>query len=74
MIQNEKLLLITTDKGFSQYRTQQNHGILIIRLKQPNEDKINQRIIQAINQFDESEWKNLTVVMRDTVQSIWKAK
>ena len=73
MTQNDKYLLITTDKGFAHYRTQQNHGILIIRLKQPNESKIHQRIIHAINQLEDREWKNLTVIMRDTVQSVWKA-
>lgn len=71
-IQNEKRLIITTDKGFSKNRNDPHYGILIIRLKQPNLNKIHQRIMQAINQFGEKEWKGLLVVMRDVVQSTWK--
>jgi predicted nuclease of predicted toxin-antitoxin system len=40
MVQAEKRLLITTDKGFTQNRNESHHGILIIRLKQPNRQKI----------------------------------
>ena len=71
MVQTEKRLLITTDKGFSAYRNQSHCGILIVRLKQPNQNKIHQRIIHAIYQFDEKDWNGLLVVMRDSVQSIW---
>lgn len=39
IVQTEKSLLITADKGFSQYRNDSHHGILIVRLKQPNQDK-----------------------------------
>ncbi len=72
-IQKEKRLIITTDKGFSQYRNQSHFGILIIRLKQPNRSKIHQRVIHALNQFDEKDWRGLLVLMRDFVQSNWKA-
>ena len=40
LAQNEKRMLITTDKGFSQYRDEKHDGILIIRLRQPNEERI----------------------------------
>jgi predicted nuclease of predicted toxin-antitoxin system len=40
MAQREERLLITTDKGFVQHREQPLHGILIIRLRQPNRRKI----------------------------------
>lgn len=72
--QSEERLLITTDKGFSKYRYEPHHGILIVRLKKPNRIKIHQRVMKAINQFDEDEWKGLLVVMRDVVQAIWQAK
>ena len=71
--QNENRLLISTDKGFTQYRHNFHHGILIILLKNPNKDKIHQRVLNAINQFDENEWMNLLTVVRDFAQSLWKA-
>ena len=71
-VQNEKRLLITTDKGFTGQRAELHHGILIIRLRQPNELKIHSRIMQAINQYSESEWKGFLVIMRDSVQSVWR--
>lgn len=70
MIQRENRLLITTDKGFVQYRDEQHAGILIVRLRQPNADKIHERVMQAMKQFSESEWPGLAVVMRDEVQSV----
>jgi predicted nuclease of predicted toxin-antitoxin system len=73
MIQKEERLLISTDKGFVQYRSESHWGILVVRLRQPNEQKIHQRIMQALKQFAENEWPGLLVVMRDTVQSVWRA-
>lgn len=71
-VQRENRLLITTDKGFANYRAEAHYGILIVRLRQPNEQKIHARIMQAFNQFSEGEWQELLVVMRDTVQSVWR--
>ncbi len=68
-VQQEKRLLITTDKGFAKYRNESHHGILIIRTKQPNRLKIHQRIMQAIKQH--KKWKGLTVVIKDSVKSIY---
>lgn len=70
MIRRDNRLLITTDKGFVQYRDKQHEGILVIRLRQPNADKIHERVMQAIEQFSEDEWHGLIVVMRDVVQSV----
>ena len=61
--QKGKCLLITTDKGFSIYREESHHGILIIRLKQPTRLKIHQSVMQAIKRYSESEWPGLMVVM-----------
>jgi predicted nuclease of predicted toxin-antitoxin system len=71
-VQREGRLLITTDKGFTQHRYELHHGILIVRLKQPNRHKIHQRVMQAITQFAAKEWLGLLVVMRDVVQSVWR--
>ncbi len=73
MVQRQGRLFITTDKGFALHRGEHHHGILIIRLKQPNLDKIHQRVLKAMAPFSEDEWKGLLVVMRDTVRSVWRA-
>lgn len=70
LIQNENRMLITTDKGFLQYRSNHHKGILIVRLKKPNRLKIHNRTMKALTQFSEEEWKGLIVVMRDNVQSV----
>jgi predicted nuclease of predicted toxin-antitoxin system len=72
IVQQEKRLLITTDKGFSAQRNEIHYGILIIRLKQPSRLKIHRRVMQAIKNYSEDEWKGLMVVIRDVVQSSWK--
>ncbi len=70
LVTKEGRLLITTDKGFVQHRSDSHHGILIVRLRQPNEQRIHDRVMHAIDHFSESGWRGLTVVMRDTVQSV----
>jgi len=40
----EGRLLITTDKGFAQHRNESHHGIIIVRLKKPNQAKIHTRV------------------------------
>lgn len=72
--QGEGRLLITTDKGFLQHRSEAHHGIIIVRLKKPNRVKIHQRVMHAMNQFDEEEWNGLAVVLQDVVQAVWKSK
>lgn len=73
IIQIEDRLLITTDKGFVQKRNETHKGILIIRLKQPNRLKINNKVMKAIKLFREEEWPGLTVVMQEIFHSVWKA-
>src|SRR5689334_9810037 len=65
----EKRLLITTDKGFTAYRNTAHHGILIVRLRQPNRHKINSSVLTALQQFGTSAWRNLVVVVRDRTVS-----
>ncbi|HTD88223.1 MAG TPA: DUF5615 family PIN-like protein, partial [Candidatus Binatia bacterium] len=52
-LMNERRLLITTDKGFAQHRQEPHHGILIVRLRQPNEAKIHDRVMRAMKRFPE---------------------
>lgn len=74
LAQNEDRVLITTDKGFVEHRSDTHHGILVVRLRQPNRHKIHQRIIRAVTSFGEEEWPDLLVVMRDFAQSTWRSK
>jgi predicted nuclease of predicted toxin-antitoxin system len=72
--QTEERLLITTDKGFSQFRYLPHHGMLLILLKQPTLDKIHQRIMRTMSDYSENDWKNRIVIVKDTVKSTWKNK
>ena len=67
-------MLITTDKGFAQRRDEPHHGMFIIRLKQPNRDKIHRRVMATVRQVPEDEWPGLLLVVRDTVQSRWRSQ
>jgi predicted nuclease of predicted toxin-antitoxin system len=71
--QTEQRMLITTDKGFSEHRDEKHRGILIVRLRQPNEQRIHTRIMAAFRQFKEQDWPGLLVVMRDEVQSVHRS-
>jgi predicted nuclease of predicted toxin-antitoxin system len=74
LAQSEQRTVVTTDKGFSEHRNEQNYGILVVRLRQPNEQRIHTRIMAAFRQFTEREWTGLLVVMRDGVQSVYRHK
>ncbi|MEW6096927.1 MAG: DUF5615 family PIN-like protein [bacterium] len=68
--QEEKSLLITTDKGFAQYHAYRHFGVLIIRLRQPNRHKIHKRVMLALSHFSEAEWRGMTVTMRDKTMNV----
>jgi predicted nuclease of predicted toxin-antitoxin system len=74
LAQADQRVLITTDKGFTQYRDEDHFGILVIRLRQPNEQQIHSRIMAAIREFAPSEWRGLLVVMRDKVRTLYRSK
>ena len=69
----ERRLLITTDKGFLKNRYERHAGILIIRLRQPNEAKIHERTMLAMRTFPVEEWPGTAVVMRDETQNVSRA-
>ncbi len=64
---------ITTDKGFSEHRADKYCGVLIVRLRQPNEQRIHAGVTAAFEQFGEQDWPGLLVVIRDVVQSVQRA-
>ena len=70
LAQTGQRMLITTDKGFSEHRNESHAGILVVRLRQPNEQRIHARVMAAVAQFPEAAWPGLLVVMRDMVQSV----
>jgi len=74
LVRKGRRMLITTDKGFINRRQENHWGILIIRLRQPNRLQIHQHVMRMIRRFPERDWPNLTVVARDTVQSVWKKR
>ena len=74
MAQLEERLLITTDRGFMQYRALPHCGMLIVRLRWPNRHRIHERIMRALRQFSDTEWPGLLVVMRDVAQSAWRSR
>ncbi len=74
LAQSETRLLITTDKGFVNHRDVNHHGILIVRLHQPNEARIHARVMAEFRQFTEQDWPGMMVVMRDNVQSVRRAR
>jgi predicted nuclease of predicted toxin-antitoxin system len=43
--------LITTDKGFTEYRSVPHHGVLVVRLRQPNREKINHSVMYVFDRF-----------------------
>jgi len=72
LAQSQGALLITTDRGFARHRHEAHHGILIIRLRQPNRERIHQRILQALAQVPPDAWNGLLMVVKDRVQSVWR--
>lgn len=73
LAQAEGCMLITTDKGFAEHRDERHHGILIVRLRQPNEQRIHSRVLAAMRGVAQADWPGLLVVMRDVVQSTHRA-
>jgi len=69
----ESRALVTTDKGFTEYRAVPHHGILIVRLRQPNRRKIHHAVMHVIERFPDAEWPSLLVVVRDTTMSTSRA-
>jgi predicted nuclease of predicted toxin-antitoxin system len=69
----DRRLLVTTDRGFTEFRTIAHSGILIVRLRQPNRLKIHNAVMLAIERFDEAEWPGLLVVVRDSTLSVSRA-
>lgn len=63
-------MLITTDRGFTARRVSDHHGILVIRLRQPNRAKIHSAIQLAMNRITGIEWRKRLVVVRDRTMSV----
>ncbi len=70
--QQEKRLLVTTDKGFAQRRHESHCGVIVVRLRQPNRHRIHRRVMEAVSLVPGDDWASLLVTMRDTLHSLWR--
>jgi len=70
--QQEKRLLITTDRGFARCRDIEHYGLLVVSLRRPNRHRINKRVADATKLFPATQWPGLLVVMRDKTMSTWR--
>ncbi|HWZ31589.1 MAG TPA: DUF5615 family PIN-like protein [Bryobacteraceae bacterium] len=68
----ERRLFVTTDKGFTEYRSTLHNGILVVRLRQPNRLKIHRSVLRALEHFGE-DWVSRLVVVRDRIMSTSRA-
>ncbi|OGQ05240.1 MAG: hypothetical protein A2W61_04270 [Deltaproteobacteria bacterium RIFCSPLOWO2_01_44_7] len=73
LCQREERLLVTTDLGFSHYRHKSHFGMLIVRLKQPNKEKIHSRVLREMKRMQPKEWPGLLVIAQDRFQRIWRS-
>lgn len=71
MAQDEKRLLITTDRGFATHRGEDHCGVLAVCLRRPNRRRIHERVLLALESTTEDTWRGLVVVMRDRTRSMW---
>ncbi len=70
----ESRAIITTDKGFTEYRSTPHQGMLIVRLRQPNRRRIHNSVMRALETIPEADWPNTLVVMRDSTMSTSRAR
>jgi predicted nuclease of predicted toxin-antitoxin system len=72
IVVDESRLLVTTDKGFTEYRTSPHWWILVVRLRQPNRRTIHNSVMRMLERFRDDEWPNLLVVVRDATMSTFR--
>ena len=61
-------IVLTTDRDFFHtipHLHDHHHGVLVIALRQPNRRKILEKLVWALQQFQESEFKNRVFHLRD---------
>jgi hypothetical protein len=68
--QTDKRVLVTTDRGFTEFRAVPHSGILIVRLRQPNRQKIHNAVLRALERFVDEDWPGMLVVVRDVTLSV----
>lgn len=71
VVQENEALLITTDKGFRHHHPSRNHfGILIVRLRRPNRERIHKRILDMMARFSPNEWRGMLVIAQDKIHRV----
>jgi len=71
LAQNERRILITTDKGFAASRHEAHSGLLVVRLRQPNRLRIHERVMRAVAHVGPAEWPGRLVIVRDAAVTAW---
>lgn len=69
----EGRMLITTDRGFTEYRGADHAGILVVRLRQPNRLRIHRAVMLALGRILEDGWRGVLAVVRDHTFSVSRA-
>ncbi len=70
LAQQEKRVLVSTDKWFASIMTTPHFGVLIVLLKHPNRQRIHERVLLGLETFSEADWGGLIVTMRDNVRTL----
>lgn len=69
LAQKNKAIFLTTDKDFFHtipFKFTKHSGVVIISLDQPNSEKILEKIMWLLNNFDLSKLPNKTLLLRET--------
>jgi predicted nuclease of predicted toxin-antitoxin system len=48
LAQEKHALIVSTDKAFARPRSEPHSGVLVVRLRQPNSDRIHRRVLHAL--------------------------
>jgi predicted nuclease of predicted toxin-antitoxin system len=77
MAQTEEAIFLTTDKDFYHtipYRFRKHHGVVIIRLRQPNRNNILKKLEYFLDHFDPGDMKFKVVLLKDNSISVFRKK
>lgn len=69
LAQKNKAIFLTTDKDFFHtipFNFTKHSGVVVIALDQPNSEKILEKIMWLLNNFDLSKLPNKTLLLRET--------
>jgi predicted nuclease of predicted toxin-antitoxin system len=68
----ERRLFITAVADATFFKNADHAGVLIIRLRRPNREKLEQAVARGMQQVPESEWPGMTVEIREGAIKSWQ--